>query len=189
MVVSRSKPPLRYRRPSPISSLDQTRESRPTHSTRGRNARQLLRGITDGAQPAPFAADYSRDAAWSPDGRFLIFNGADAGPTFAIKALTADGRPRTLPDLILPRGARRLVFMPGGNSLIVLKGAAHDRNFWLVDIQTGQGRPLTDFDPGFSIGDFDVSADGRDIVFDRLRDESDSRTTEQGKRSGKFRMQ
>ncbi len=134
---------------------------------------RLFKVPIDGAPAAPFAADYSRDAVWSPDGRFLIFNGADVGPTFAIKALTADGRPRALPDVVLPRGARRIVFVPGGNALVVLKGAAHDRNFWLVDLQTGQGRPLTDFDPGFAIGDFDVSADGLEIVFDRLRDESD----------------
>ncbi|MDQ3038376.1 MAG: winged helix-turn-helix domain-containing protein [Pseudomonadota bacterium] len=134
---------------------------------------RLFKVPTDGARPAPFAADYSRDASWSPDGRFVIFNGADVGPTFPVKALTAEGRPRALPDLMLPRGARRLVFMPGGNALIVLKGAAYDRNFWLIDLQTGQGRQLTDLDPGFAIGDFDVSADGRDIVFDRLRDESD----------------
>ncbi len=51
--------------------------------------------------------------------------------------------------------------MPEGNALIVLKGPTHNRNFWLVDLQTGQERQLTDFDPEFAIGDFDVSADGR----------------------------
>lgn len=134
---------------------------------------RLFKVPVDGAPAVPVAADYSRDAAWSPDGRFLVFNGADVGPTFPVKALSTDGSPHTVPDFVLPRGARRLVFLPGSNALIVLKGAAHDRSFWLVDLETGHERQLTDFDSGFAIGDFDVSTDGREIVFDQLREESD----------------
>ena len=62
---------------------------------------------------------------------------------------------------------------PGGRGLVVLKGATHDRNFWHVDLDTGAQRALTDFGPGFAIGDFDISADGREIVFDQQREESD----------------
>jgi len=139
---------------------------------RGHEAR-LFKVPLAGTPVVPVAADYSRDPAWSPDGRFLVFNGADVGPTFPVKGLSASGRPYAVPDLVLPRGARRLVFMPSGNALVVLKGAVHDRNFWLVDLETGHERQLTDFDSGFSIDDFDVSADGREIVFDQLREESD----------------
>jgi Tol biopolymer transport system component len=87
--------------------------------------------------------------------------------------LSADGRPRDVPDLVLPRGTRRLVFLPGRNALVVLKGAAHDRDFWLVDLDTAQERQLTAFGSDFAVGDFDVSPDGRDIIFDQLREESD----------------
>lgn len=134
---------------------------------------RLFNVPVDGAPAAPLAADYSHDAAWSPDGRFLVFNGADVGPTFAVKALSADGRPYPMPDLVLPRGAKRLVFLRGSHALVVLKGAAHDRNFWLVDLDTGHERRLTHFRSGFAIGDFDVSADGREILFDQVREESD----------------
>ena len=78
-----------------------------------------------------------------------------------------------MPDLVLPRGTRRLVFLPGGNALVVLKGTALDRDFWLVDLETGHERQLTAFGSEFAIGDFDVSADGREIIFDQLREESD----------------
>jgi Tol biopolymer transport system component len=64
------------------------------------------------------------------------------------------------------------VFLPRGNSLVVLKGDARDRNFWRVDLTSGEQRQLTDFD-GFAIADFDVSADGSEIIFDRLHEESD----------------
>jgi WD40 repeat protein len=141
-------------------------------ATHGQDTR-LFKVPVDGAPATPFAADYSRDAAWSRDGSFLVFNGADVGPTFPVKSLSADGRPRATPDIVLQRGTRRLVFLPGANALVVLKGAAHDRDFWLVDLDTGRERQLTDFRPGFAVGDFDVSADGGDIIFDQLREESD----------------
>ena len=141
-------------------------------ATQGHDTR-LFKVPIDGAPTTPVTADYSRDAAWSPDGSLLVFNGADVGPTFPVHALSADGRLREVPDLGLPRGARRLVFMPGGKALVVVKGSADDQDFWQVDIATGQERRLTAFGPGFAIGDFDVSADGREIIFDHLREESD----------------
>ncbi|MDQ3230160.1 MAG: DNA-binding protein, partial [Pseudomonadota bacterium] len=137
------------------------------------NDTRLFNVPVDGAPTSPFVADYSRDAAWSPDGSFLVFNGADVGPTFSVQAVSADGRPRTMPEVVLPRVSRRLVFLPGSNALVVLKGTAHDRDFWLVDLATGNERQLTRFGSAFAIGDFDVSADGREIIFDQFREESD----------------
>lgn len=141
-------------------------------ATQGHDTR-LFKVPVDGAPTTAVTADYSRDAAWSPDGRLLVFSGADVGPTFPVHVLSADGRRRDVPNLGLPHGARRLVFMPGGNALVVVKGAANDRDFWLVDIATGHERRLTAFGSEFAIGDFDVSADGREIIFDQLREESD----------------
>ncbi|HEY0662772.1 MAG TPA: winged helix-turn-helix domain-containing protein [Lysobacter sp.] len=134
---------------------------------------RLFQVPLDGASIVPITADHSRDATWSPDGSYLVYNGAEIGPQFHVRAMSADGRPRALPDIALPRGARRLVFLPGSNDLVVLKGDARDRNFWLVNLDTGQERQLTDFVSGFAIDNFDVSADGREIVFDQLREESD----------------
>ena len=43
----------------------------------------------------------------------------------------------------------------------------------MVDLDSGQRRQLTNLKPGFSIGSFDVSPDGRQIIFDRVRQNSD----------------
>jgi Tol biopolymer transport system component/DNA-binding winged helix-turn-helix (wHTH) protein len=137
------------------------------------NGTQLFQVSLDGTPIAPLTADYSRDAVWSPDGSFLVYIGPEVGPQFHVRAMSADGRPRELPDIALPRGAHRLVFLPGSNDIVVLKGDARDRNFWRINLETGSERQLTDFESGFAINNFDVSADGREIVFDQLREESD----------------
>jgi hypothetical protein len=46
-------------------------------------------------------------------------------------------------------------------------------NFWYIDLDTDERRQLTDFGREFAIRDFDVSADGREIVFDRRQENSD----------------
>ena len=70
-------------------------------------------------------------------------------------------------------GARRLAFLSGDDALVFLKGDISHKEFWLVDLKTGSERQLTKLGREFAIGDFDVSADGREIVFDRSREESD----------------
>ncbi len=134
---------------------------------------QLFKIPVGGGAPAPLVKEYSVDPIWSPTGRFLIYSGADVGTTFSVKAVTADGAPHDLPKLILSRGARRLVFLRGEDTLVVLKGDISHKEFWAVDLQTGRERQLTDFGREFTIGDFDVSADGREIIFDRAKDKSD----------------
>jgi hypothetical protein len=42
-----------------------------------------------------------------------------------------------------------------------------------VNLETGDRRQLTNLKPGYAIGSFDVSPDGRQIIFDRVRQNSD----------------
>jgi Tol biopolymer transport system component len=126
----------------------------------------------DGGPPVQLVKEYSTDPTWSPSGQFLVYSGADVGTTFRVKAVGTDGAPRDLPNLVLTRGARRLVFLREG-TLVVLKGDISHKEFWSVDLKTGLERQLTTLRHGFAITDFDVSRDGREIVFDRTREESD----------------
>ena len=57
--------------------------------------------------------------------------------------------------------------------LVVMKGDVSHKEFCAVDLKTGRERQLTNLGREFAIGDFDVSADGREIIFDRTREESD----------------
>ena len=133
---------------------------------------QLMRVSIPSGASSPLVTEYALDPTWSPDGRFLVYSGQDVGTTFAVKAVNGDGSRHPLPSLTLTRGARRLAFVPG-RALVVLRGEIAHKDFWLVDLDTGSERRLTDLDPDVVVGDFDVSPDGREIVFDRLQENSD----------------
>jgi Tol biopolymer transport system component len=122
--------------------------------------------------PIRMVEEQSLNPVWSPDGRFLVYSGAEIGTNFPIKAATAEGKPRVLPELILSRGANRFSFLPGRPVLVVLKGEIWHKNLWSIDLITGQQRQLTDFDREFLINDFDVSPDGQEIVFSRMKENS-----------------
>jgi hypothetical protein len=117
--------------------------------------------------------EYASDPIWAPSGRFLVYSGADVGATFSVKAVSADGASRMLPNLILTRGARRLAFLGGDDALVIMKGDITHKEFWIVDLKTGRERQLTNLGREFAVSDFDLSEEGREIIFDRVREESD----------------
>nr|AQQ74853.1 hypothetical protein [uncultured bacterium] len=124
--------------------------------------------------PAVLTSEYALDPVWSPGGDFLAYTTADVGTVFEVHAVGADGKPRAMPKVTLSRGSRRLDFLGSDeHTLVVLKGALSRKEFWAVDLRTGAERALTDLGAAPVIGDFDVAPDGRSIVFDRARDESD----------------
>ena len=56
---------------------------------------------------------------------------------------------------------------------MLLRGETQHKNLWLIDLETGAERPLTHFTPDFDIRDCDISADGREVRFERVRERSD----------------
>ncbi|MGZ6034940.1 MAG: protein kinase domain-containing protein [Myxococcaceae bacterium] len=126
--------------------------------------------------------DYALDPAWAPRGEFLVYSGLDPGTTFPVKAVRADGGPYSIPKLMLSRGgalgitqvgARRLRFLPGQAALVVLRGDIQSKNLWVRDLTTESWRQLTNFGRDVVIEDFDVSPDGREVVFERVQETSD----------------
>jgi Tol biopolymer transport system component len=127
----------------------------------------------DGGAPTSLVSEHSTDAAWSHDGTVVVYSGPDVGTTFPLKAVTATGEPSSLPALTLTRGARHVAFLPGGKTLGVLRGEMGHKNLWLIDLATGAERQLTDFGPDFTVRDFDISPDGREIVVEQVQQHSD----------------
>jgi Tol biopolymer transport system component len=133
----------------------------------------LFRVPLDGQPPAAFVQEYSFEPAWAPDGSFVAYSGPDIGTTFSVKAVTAKGEAHPLPGLTLTRGARHLALLPGGLSVVLMRGEIQHKNLWLVDLQTGAERQLTNLPPDFDLRDFDISPDGREVVLEREQERSD----------------
>jgi Tol biopolymer transport system component len=144
-----------------------------TSAAEERGVPHLYRIPLDGSAPVRFVQEYSVDAAWAPDGRFAVYSGPDIGTTFSVKAVTKEATERTLPALTLTRGARHLAFLPGGRALVFLQGEIQHKNLWVMDLESGAKRQLTNLGPEFDIRDFDIAPDGREVVLERVQERSD----------------
>jgi len=133
----------------------------------------LFRVPIDGRPPTAFVQEYSVDPTWAPEGRFLVYSGADIGTSYPVKAATADGAVYPLPALTLTRGARHLAFLHGGRELVFLRGDIRHKDLWSMDLGTGAERQLTYFPADFDIRDFDISANGPEVVLERVQEHSE----------------
>jgi Tol biopolymer transport system component len=136
-------------------------------------APRLVRVEVDSGSIAPLGQEYALDPVWSPDGRFVVYSGADVGTTFPVRSVDVETGSPSAVGLTLTRGGRRLRFLPGSRTLVMLRGEIAHKNLWLHDLDTGAERQLTDFGPDVAINDFDISHDGREIVFDQVHENSD----------------
>jgi Tol biopolymer transport system component len=134
---------------------------------------RLVSVPVDGGAPTPLVAEHSLDPAWSPDGTFVVFSGADIGASFPVRAATAAGGERSLPTLTLTRGARHLRFLPGRQALVFMRGETRHKDLWSMDLETGAERQLTELPPDFELRDFDLSPDGREAVLEQVQEQSD----------------
>jgi Tol biopolymer transport system component len=134
---------------------------------------RLTRISLNGDPPAAMLSEHSIDPVWSPDGRFLVYSGPDVGTTFPVRAAAPDGRPYAIPSLILTRGARRFVILRDPPELIVLRGEIGHKDLWAIDLQGHGERQLTSLPPDFTVNDFDISADGSELIVDKADSNSD----------------
>ena len=121
----------------------------------------------------PVIREFAIDPVWSPAGRFVVYSAADIGTEFPVKAATAVASPYPMPALTLTRGARRLRFFKEGRSLLTMRGDIRHKDLWIVDLDTGKERQVTRLPADFNIRDFDVSADGKEILLERVQEHSD----------------
>jgi Tol biopolymer transport system component len=133
---------------------------------------RIARIFLDATPPQLIVPDYSVDPVWSPDGKYFVYSGAQVATIFPLRASAPDGRPYNMPGIILTIGARRVAFARNSGSLVFLRGGIDRKDFWQLNPQTGTERQLTDLPASFVIGDFDVSPDGAEIVFDRVQESS-----------------
>ncbi len=134
---------------------------------------RLTRIFLTGEPPVALLGEYSLDPVWSADGRFIVYSGPDVGTTLPVRAAAADGRPYAIPNLMLTRGARRMVMLKDGSALIVLRGDIGHKDLWALDLTGGGERKLATLPPDFTVSDFDVAADGSEVIVDRVDSNSE----------------
>ncbi len=133
----------------------------------------LFKVPVDGGAPVRLAGGVNFNPVWSPDGKFIIYSENQMGPVHRLKGVTPEAQPFPLPEITVLLGGNRYRFLPGGRELVLMLGYVRHLDFWLLDLATGRRRQLTDLRPGFDMKSFDVSPDGKQILFDRFRENSD----------------
>ena len=126
-----------------------------------------------GGAPVRLVDSVSMNPVWSPDGRFILYSSAPRARTVRLLAVTPEGRAFTVPDLTLDRLGDSYRFLPDGRRLLVKLGGFRQQDLWLLDLGTGTRRRLTRLGAGESLHRFDVSPGGRQVVFERVRENSD----------------
>jgi len=127
----------------------------------------------EGASPVRLVAGQALNPVWSPDGTLIVYAGTNVRTFAPLLAVRPDGTSVKLPEINLRRSGERVRFLPDGKSLIYMQGLLASQDFWLLDLGSMKSRPLTRLQNRATMRTFDVTSDGKQIVFDRLRENSE----------------
>lgn len=133
----------------------------------------LFKIPVDGGPPVRVTKGEATNPVWSPDGQLIIYTGATVGILATLQVTLLDDTPVDLPKIEVRNGGERSRFLPDGKSLIYMQGDAGPQDFWSLDIATKKTRRLTSLNSRAAMRTFDITPDGKEIVFDRLRENSD----------------
>jgi Tol biopolymer transport system component len=106
---------------------------------------------------------------WSPDGNLIVYAGQSIVGQVALLGVRPDGTSVKLPDVLVRPGGYR--FLPNGTGLVYVPRIT-SQDFWLLDFATQQSRQLTQLSNQGALRTFDIEPDGKHIVFDRSRQNS-----------------
>jgi Tol biopolymer transport system component len=103
----------------------------------------------------------------------IAYAGANVGFYAPLLAVRPDGTPVGLPAIGLNRNGERLRFAPTGDAIVYMQGQNALQDFWSLDVDTKKTHRLTHLNNPAAMRTFDITPDGKQIVFDRLRENSD----------------
>jgi Tol biopolymer transport system component len=134
----------------------------------------LFKIPADGGPPVRLANGQALDPVWSPDGNLIVYAGPLSKATAPLLAVRPDGRPVALPPIrTSAQGGGCVRFLPDGTGVVYSLGPVGRQGLWLLDLATNETRQIARLPADATTSSFDLTPDGRRVVFDRLRELSD----------------
>ena len=134
----------------------------------------LFKIPVDGGTPQRLTTGTATNPVWSPDGTLIVYTGPVVGPVGSLVTVHADGTPGEALNIQVRVGTEHYRFMPGRPQLVYIPtpNQVSPENFWLLDLPSKKARQLSSVNSR-STRTFDITPDGSQITFDRLKDNSD----------------
>ena len=133
----------------------------------------LFKIPVNGGAPVRLRSGSALDPVWSPKGNLIIYGGANVFTNVPLEAVQPDGTKAQMPSIIVRREGERMRFLPDGSGLVYMQNATTSQDFWLLDFATMSTRPLSHLQDSATMRTFDITPDGKQIVFDRAKEDSD----------------
>ena len=137
--------------------------------------RGLFKIPVAGGPPIRLVSGEATSPSWSPKGDLILYKGRNVSGQTPLRGVRPDGDRVELP-VVETTGDLR--FLPDGSGAVFVRGGLGGvpRAFWLLDLSDMSIRRLTELPADPKLGEsrhFDISSDGKRIIFDRLNDNSD----------------
>ena len=125
-----------------------------------------------GGAPTRLVQGLAFNPVWSPDGHMIVYAGPNVGPESPLLAVSPDGHAIALPPTQTSYAGEGFRFLPDGSGIVYMRGL-YRRDFWLLDLASKKSRLVSRFSDSSAMRSFDITPDGKRIVFDRLRENAD----------------
>ncbi len=160
---------------SPNGQLDRRRRAE-----REERDGPVCRFDVDSGLLSTLVSGLATDPAWSPNSDFVVYSGKFRPRAGApLRAVRPDGTKHDLPLVVNPDGTRGdLQVSPGSyrfldQTHLVYRDEPESLDFWVIDLFSGKQTQLTQLGNKGTLRAFDITPDGKHIVFDRVRQNSD----------------
>jgi Tol biopolymer transport system component len=131
----------------------------------------LMKIPVNGGAPVRLVSGQVINPIWSPKGTLIVYGGPIVGGQVTLLAVRPDGTSMTMPKVLVRLGGGHRFLRDGSGIVFLARDQSLD--FRLLDLKTNATRLLTHLSDQGALHTFDIAPDGRSIVFDRSRENSD----------------